>query len=166
MYYDKAEGECDLDAEDLREDQDEDYCQLNNHSGCSDSDYAENVVVQPAAENVHKRRCQKGQSNTCLPGPCYMLLGTDGITEWTVAEIGKTTSGRLVNHNIMRENPEPTPDSKQYVSDASVVGASRLFTDESIPKNIKYCTEMEAKHVLGNELWSVSLENWRILLLY
>lgn len=97
-----------------------------------------------------------------------MLLGTDGITEWTVAEFGKTTSGRLACHNILKEKSGPTPYAKRYVSGDSVASAWRLFIDETILKHIKHCTETEARRVLRNELWSVSLEKLEafIALLY
>ncbi|XP_068086267.1 zinc finger protein 184 [Anabrus simplex] len=157
---DMSEVECDPDVEDLREEAaDEDYYQPSVHSESSDSDDAEYQTVEPAAENVARKAGNKrGRINTSLPGTSNTLLGTDGITEWTVGEFGKTTPGRMTCHNILKENPGHAPYSKRHVSDDSVASAWRLVIDESILKHIKHCTETEAKRVLGYELWSVSLE--------
>jgi len=71
-------------------------------------------------------------------------VGKDNETNWTVIESGRDASGRFRSHNMLREQPGPTPHATRSVSEDKVSSALRLFIDDSILHHIKCCTEAEA----------------------
>jgi len=80
----------------------------------------------------------------------------DGTT-WTRVEQGNTT-GRLTQKNVLRETSGPTGHAKRNIVADSPASAWRLFVSEPILRLIKHCTELEARKILKDNSWSVSLE--------
>jgi len=70
-------------------------------------------------------------------------VATNNETKWTVIESGRGASGRFGSHNVLREQPGPTPHATQSVSEDKVSSVWRLFIDVSILRHIKRCTEAE-----------------------
>jgi hypothetical protein len=84
-------------------------------------------------------------------------VGKDNETKWTVIETGRGASGRFGSHNVLREQPGPTPHATRSVSEDKVSSAWRLFIDDSILHHIKHCTEAEAARA-GEQNWSLAVE--------
>ena len=84
-------------------------------------------------------------------------IGKDSETKWTVIESGRGASGRFGSHNVLREQPGPTPHGTRSVSEEKVSSAWRLFIDDSILRLIKRCTEAEAARA-GEQNWSIAIE--------
>jgi hypothetical protein len=68
-------------------------------------------------------------------------VGKDNETKWTVIESGRGASGRFGSHNVLKEQPGPTPHATWSVSEDKVSSAWRLFIDDSVLRHIKFCTE-------------------------
>ena len=83
-------------------------------------------------------------------------VGKDNESKWTVIESGRGASGRFGRHNMLREQPGPTPRATRSVSEDKVSSAWRLFID-SILRHIKRCTEAEAARA-GEQNWSLAIE--------
>ena len=77
--------------------------------------------------------------------------------KWTRIALGNV-AGRRGVQNVLRESPGPSPFANRCVEDESPVSAWRLFFSEPMLRLIQYCTETEARNVLGDNEWSVSLE--------
>ena len=84
-------------------------------------------------------------------------VGKDIETKWTVIESGRGASGRFGSHNVLREQPGPTPHATRSVSQDKVSSAWRLLIDDSILRHIKRCTEAEAARA-GEQNWSLAIE--------
>jgi len=84
-------------------------------------------------------------------------VGKDNETKCTVIESGRGASGRFGSHNVLREQPVPTPHAKRSVSHHKVSSVWRLFIDDSILRHIKRCTEAEAARA-GEQNWSFAIE--------
>jgi len=84
-------------------------------------------------------------------------VGKDNETKWIVIESGRGASGRIGSHNVLREQPGPTPYATRSVSEDKVSSAWRLFIDNSILRHIKRCTEAEAA-IAGEQNWSLAIE--------
>jgi len=82
-------------------------------------------------------------------------VGKDNETKWTVIEGGRGTSGRFGSHNVLREQPGPTPYATRSVSEDKVSLAWRLFSDDS--SHIKRCIEAGAARA-GEQNWSLAIE--------
>ena len=65
--------------------------------------------------------------------------------------------GRLPSHNIFRANAGITTKTRAAVND-SKQSAFSLLMDEKMLRYIRSCTEMEAKRVLGNSDWTLTLD--------
>jgi hypothetical protein len=78
-------------------------------------------------------------------------------TRWTLIESGRGASGIFGSHNVLREQPGPTPHATRSVSEDKVSSAWRLFIDDSILRHIKCCTEAEAA-TAGEQNWSLFIE--------
>jgi hypothetical protein len=85
------------------------------------------------------------------------IVGKDNKTKWTVIESGRGASRRFGSHNVLREQPGPTPHATRSVSEDKVSSAWRLFIDDSILCRIKRCTEAEAARA-GKQNWSLAIE--------
>ena len=81
-------------------------------------------------------------------------FGKDNKTKWNIIESGKGASGSFGSHNVLREQPGPTPYATRSVSEDKVSSVWRLFIDDSILRHIKRCTEAEA----GEQNWSLAIE--------
>jgi cytosine/adenosine deaminase-related metal-dependent hydrolase len=86
-------------------------------------------------------------------------IGKDSETKWTVIESGRGASGRFGSHNVLREQPGPTPHGTRSVSEEKVSSAWRLFVDDSILRHIKHCTEAEAARA-GEQNWSYTASEY------
>lgn len=86
-------------------------------------------------------------------------VGKYNETKWTVIETGRGASGRFGSHNVLREQPGPTPHATRSVSEDKVSSAWRLFIDNSILCHIKRCTEAEAARA-GEQNWSFAIEEF------
>ena len=64
-------------------------------------------------------------------------VGKDNETKWTVIESGRGASGRFGSHNVLREQPGPTPHATRSVSEDKVSSAWQLFIDDSVLRHIK-----------------------------
>jgi hypothetical protein len=84
-------------------------------------------------------------------------VGKYNETKWTVIETGRGASGRFGSHNVLREQPGPTPHATRGVSEDKGSSAWRLFIDDTILCHIKRCTEAEAARV-GEQNWSLVIE--------
>jgi len=84
-------------------------------------------------------------------------VAKDNETKWTVIESGRGASGRFGSHNVIREQPGPTPHATRCVSEDKVSSAWRLFIGDSILRHIKRCTEAEAARA-GEQNWSLAIE--------
>jgi len=84
-------------------------------------------------------------------------VGKDNETKWTVIESGRDASGRFGSHNVLREQPGPTPHATQSVSEDKVSSAWRVFINDSILHHIKHFTEAEATRA-GEQNWSLAIE--------
>jgi len=84
-------------------------------------------------------------------------VGKDNETKWTIIESGRGASVRFGSHNVLREQPGPTPHATRNVSEDKVSSAWRLFIDDSILHHIKRCTEAEAARA-GEQNWSLAIE--------
>jgi len=84
-------------------------------------------------------------------------VAKDNETKWTVIETGMGASGRFGSHNVLREQPVPTPHATRSVPEDKVSSAWRLFIDDSILRHIKYCTEAEAARA-SEQNWSLAIE--------
>jgi len=81
----------------------------------------------------------------------------DNETKWTDIESGRGASGRFGSHNVLREQPGPTPHATWSVSEDKVSSAWRLFIDDSILSHIKGCTEAEGARE-GEQNWLLAIE--------
>lgn len=86
-----------------------------------------------------------------------VLTAKDG-TEWECIRTGQENVGRRPQQNILREIPGPTALARRSVDCESPLSAWRLFIDDFILKKIKECTEKEARRVLENTTWTISIE--------
>jgi hypothetical protein len=61
----------------------------------------------------------RGKGRVELMGLCVdtEYVGKDNETKWTVIESGRSASGRFGSHNVLREQPGPTPHATQSVSE-------------------------------------------------
>ena len=84
-------------------------------------------------------------------------VAKDNETKWTVIESGRSASGRFGSHNVLREQPGPTPHATRSVSEDKVSSAWRLFIDDSILCHIKRCKESEAARA-DEQNWSLAIE--------
>ena len=84
-------------------------------------------------------------------------VGKDNETKWTVIESGRGASRRFGSHNVLREQPGPTPHVTRSVSEDKVSSAWQLFIDDSILRHIKRCTEAETARA-GEQNWSIAIE--------
>ena len=66
-------------------------------------------------------------------------------------------SGRFGSHNVLREQPGPTPHATWSVSEDEVSSAWQLFIDDSTLHHIKRCREAEASRA-GKQNWSLAIE--------
>jgi len=86
-----------------------------------------------------------------------VYVGKDNETKWTVIESGRGASGRFESHNVLREQPGPTPYATRSVSEDKVSSAWRLFIYDSNLRHIKRCTEAEAARA-GEQKWSLAIK--------
>jgi hypothetical protein len=84
-------------------------------------------------------------------------VGKNNEIKCTVIESGRGASGRFGSHNVLREQPGPTPHATRSVSEDKVSSAWRLFIDDSILHHIKRCTEAEAARA-GEQNFSLAIE--------
>ena len=84
-------------------------------------------------------------------------VAKDNETKWTVIESGMGASGRFGSHNVLREQPVPTPHATRSVPEDKVSSARRSFIDDSILRHIKHCTEAEVVRA-GERNWSLAIE--------
>ena len=89
--------------------------------------------------------------------PVTEYVGKDNETKRSVIESGRGASGRFGGHNLLREQPGPTPHATRSVSEDKVSSAWRLFIDDSIFRLIKRCTEAEAARA-GKQNWLLAIE--------
>lgn len=66
--------------------------------------------------------------------------------------------GRRGAQNILRASPGPTSYAKRNIVEGSTLSAWRLIFHNSMMKDIKKCTETEARLKLKDETWSISFE--------
>jgi len=66
--------------------------------------------------------------------------------------------GRRNTQNVLRETSGPTALAKRDIEPGSPKSALKLFFNESMMRLIKKYTEIEARRVLGDDSWTVSLE--------
>lgn len=79
-------------------------------------------------------------------------------TQWEVIDSGSCSTGRLARQNILREPAGPTPFAKRDIKENSFASAWRLLIDEPILRHIKKCMETEAHRQLGDDTWTISLQ--------
>ena len=82
-------------------------------------------------------------------------ISVDG-TMWKKLQEG-STPGRLPVHNIFKEMSGPTAYAKRHIMKGSVRTAFSLILCNSVMRHIKTCTEAEARRILNNHDWTVSL---------
>lgn len=58
----------------------------------------------------------------------------------------------------------PTVYARKFMKSQSVLSAFLLFLDNKMMQQIKKCTEMEARHVLETNNWTVTLDKLMPLL--
>ena len=59
-------------------------------------------------------------------------LGKDNERKWTDVESGRGACGRFGSHNVLREQPDPSPYATRGVSEDKISSTWRLFIDDSI----------------------------------
>lgn len=79
-------------------------------------------------------------------------------TVWNVCLPGVGSRGRLRMQNVVRQVSGPTPFAKQRIRQDSFLTAFRLLIDNNMLRHIQQCTETEARARLGDNSWSLSLE--------
>lgn len=83
-------------------------------------------------------------------------VSVDG-TKWIRIPAGNLPGRRNVQ-NVLREGSGPTGRAKREIVKGELVTAWRLFVNEPMLRLIKRCTETEAHRVLGQNIFTVSLE--------
>lgn len=78
-------------------------------------------------------------------------------TKWTRIPEGNPT-GRRNSVNVLTETAGPTGLAIRQVDPASPSSALRLFVNEPMLRLVKKYTELEARRVLSDDSWTVSLE--------
>ena len=84
-----------------------------------------------------------------------LSTASDG-TVWCSIDPGAPTTGRILQQNILKEVPGPTPLAKRYISDDQVASAYSLLVDEAMLRHIVLCTEYEAQRRLDDKSWSMT----------
>src|SRR5215469_790583 len=90
-------------------------------------------------------------------------VGKDNETKWTVIESGRGASGRFGSHNVLGEQPGPTPHATRSVSEDKVSSAWRLIIVDSILRQIKRYTETEAARA-GEQNWLLAIEELNVFI--
>lgn len=83
--------------------------------------------------------------------------GRDGTT-WYSTRPGLSCSGRLAQHNILKEVPGPTQYARRRIKEGEVATAFHLLMDESMFRHIQNCTQNEARQRLQDNSWTVSMD--------
>ena len=84
-----------------------------------------------------------------------LLTAKDG-TKWKKVQVGEQSTGRLANHNILKECPGPSSYARKNIQAGSPAGAWLLFIDKFIIEHIRTCTITEAHRQTGNEEFSLT----------
>jgi len=89
-------------------------------------------------------------------------------TVWHDIDPGAAAVRQTPSQNILRETPGPAAHAKRNIVADCTVSAFSLLIDEALLKNIQMATQQEAHRQLGNNEWSMSLEevNAFIAILY
>lgn len=126
----------------------------------SNSDIAKN------AKAGTRRRSKGNMKINVIQTAICEETASDG-TVWKV-ENTSNSSGRRPLQNILRENGGPTSYAKRHICSDKPLSAWRLIINEKILRIIKECTDAEAKRILQNDSWNISLQELEafIALLY
>ena len=84
-----------------------------------------------------------------------VVVSPDG-TKWEVINTDEVSAGRRAQHNVLRDQPSPSPHAKRYVIGGIASSSWRLLIDERMLKHIRECTDKEARRVLVSDDWSLS----------
>ena len=84
-------------------------------------------------------------------------IGRDG-TVWSQAEIEVEGAGRRAQQNVFKDKAGPTPYASRAIKESNVYSAFKLLIDEPMLRHSKKGTEAEARRVLSDESWTLTLE--------
>lgn len=100
---------------------------------------ASNLITVPSSDEIHN------------------LKGPDG-TIWEKVSVSdnNNATGRFNAQNVLKDIPGPTSYAKRQVIKGNMMSAFSLFIDTSIIRDIKKCSETEARTKLKNDSWSIS----------
>jgi hypothetical protein len=85
------------------------------------------------------------------------IIATDKMTLWKVVSVGVKHTGTFTPLNILKDKSESAPYAKRSI-DNSDARSWRLFVDECMFRHIKKRTESEARRVVQDGNWTLSLE--------
>lgn len=96
-------------------------------------------------------------ASTALEPNVSVESGRDGTT-WYSTRLGLSSSGRMAQHNILKEVSGPTQYARRRIKEESVATAFHLLMDEGMIRHIQNCTQNEARHRLQDNSWTVSMD--------
>jgi len=67
-------------------------------------------------------------------------------------------TGHTGTQNILREIPGPTAHAQRNIVNGSLMSSFMLIIDQRLMRHIQQATEEEAHRKLGNEAWSMTVE--------
>ncbi|XP_046387290.1 uncharacterized protein LOC124161088 [Ischnura elegans] len=114
-------------------------------------------VMTTALDTTDSQMClPRGKESEGENGIGTILYAADG-SEWRVVPPNEGLPGRLARQNVFVDRAGPTAHAKRFINE-TCSSAWRLIIDEKILRIIKNCTETEARMKLGDQNWSVTLE--------
>ena len=113
--------------------------------------------LQTADTNVetHSATCfDDGSGSSAAESSSTHETARDG-TKWKFMEFGVEARGKRAAQNVLTEQSGLSRFALRMAD--SPVGAFQVLFDNHMLKHIQQCTNVEARRVLGNEEWEVSL---------
>ncbi|XP_054718548.1 piggyBac transposable element-derived protein 4-like [Uloborus diversus] len=104
-----------------------------------------------------KKRKTKSPNITLKLKENEEIFGIDG-SKWKIISSETNDCGRISQHNVCKEACGPTSYAKRNIDDEFASSSWRLIINESMLRHIKMCTEEEAHRQLGNNDWTLKLE--------
>ena len=150
-------SDTEYDESDLVESENE-YPSSNSESPSESSDTDSEDEIDVCVEKVKESKFLKVKVIRMLKMSVIdrdTEISVDG-TMWKKLQEG-STPGRLPVHNIFKEMSGPTAYAKRHIMKGNVRTAFSLILCNSVMRHIKTCTEAEARRILNNHDWTVSL---------
>ena len=134
----------------------------------SESDEVNNVIAdikneKDSYDSDEKRTDQEAPTNTDDSARAQSssdddeqtLLGKDG-SHWRRSVPSQVTAGRLQQHNIVKICAGPISYSTSHI--IHLFSLFRILFNELMLKNIQKCTTADAHRAIGNNSWTVTLD--------